>query len=170
MTDDPASLDRVHDVVVPAPVPWWPPAPGWYWVLGLAAVLAIAGIIRASIRWQRNAYRREALAEWARGHALLLAEPSRRAEALRHFAELLKRTALSAFPRREVASLTGSGWLAFLNRTGRGTFSAESCTLLEEAAWDPVRAAAADGQMCQEAAAHVRHWLKGHTAKGGPPC
>ena len=169
MSDDPASLDRMHDVVAPAPVPWWPPAPGWYWVLGLAAVLAFAWIIRSCIRWQRNAYRREALAEWQRGQALL-ADPSRRTDALIFLAELLKRTALSAFPRREVASLTGSGWHAFLNRTGRGSFSAESCSLLEQAAYDPGQAAAAEDQKCQEAAVQVRHWLKRHTVKGGPSC
>lgn len=41
MTLDPTSLDRLHDLVLPSSVPWWPPAPGWYGVLGLL-VLAVA--------------------------------------------------------------------------------------------------------------------------------
>ena len=24
------SLDRLHDIVTPAPAPWWPPAPAWF--------------------------------------------------------------------------------------------------------------------------------------------
>ena len=50
MSDDPASLERLHDLVPPAPVPWWPLAPGWY-VLG-ALILIVAGL--AAWRWWRH--------------------------------------------------------------------------------------------------------------------
>jgi hypothetical protein len=168
MSDDPASLDRLHDIVAPPPVPWWPPAPGWYWVLGFAAVLLVLGSIRFCIRWQRSAYRREALAEWEHRRALL-AEPDRRAGALAGMAELLKRTALSAFPRPQVAPLTGTDWLAFLHRTG-GAITEDSLTLLEQAVYDPAGAAATSGQKWHAAALQVRHWLKHHKTKGAPPC
>jgi hypothetical protein len=170
MTDDPASLDRLHDVIAPPTVPWWPPAPGWYWVLGFAAFLTIALIIRSRLRWQRNSYRREALTEWEHQQALLM-EPARRADALASLAELLKRTALSAYPRPQVAALTGESWLNFLNQTGgKSRFTAEAGELLEQATCDPEKAAAANGQKCQEAALQVRHWVVHHSAEGGPPC
>ena len=120
MTPDPTSLDRLHDIVAPPPVPWWPPAPGWYFVLGILAVAGIALTIRGIHRWQSNRYRREALAEWQRLQPLLVADDTR-AEALASLAELLKRTALSAFPRRRVASLTGDG-VARVSRSHRIDF------------------------------------------------
>ena len=40
MKPDPASLENLRDIAVPPPVPWWPPAPGW-WVLGLLALLVL---------------------------------------------------------------------------------------------------------------------------------
>ena len=105
---DPGSLERLHDIAVPPPVSWWPPAPGWY-VVG-AVVLVIAGVALwvAVSRWWKNRYRRAALRE-------LDQLPRSGVAAL---AELLKRTALAAYPRERVASLTGEPWLKFLNETG----------------------------------------------------
>lgn len=107
MTDDPGSLDRLHDIVTPPPVPWWPPAPGWYAVGAAALALLAFAAWKAVAHWRRNRYRRAALRELDR------LPPTGAA-----VAALLKRTALAAYPRAEVASLTGPAWLAFLNRTG----------------------------------------------------
>ncbi|MES2708016.1 MAG: DUF4381 domain-containing protein [Verrucomicrobiota bacterium] len=166
MNPDPTSLDRLHDLVVPPPVPWWPPAPGWYWVLGTLAVVAAVAAIRLFLRWQHNRYRREALAEWRR-HEASLGDPAGRAAALAGLAELLKRTALSAWPRPRVASLTGADWLAFLDKTGATTgFSSGHGALLENAAYDPRSATALEESMIRETAVLVRHWLKHHRAGG----
>ena len=81
-------------------------------------------VLRSLLHWQHNRYRREALAELAR-HESALVDPARRADALSAMAELLKRAALTAFPRGQVATLTGPAWFAFLDRTGRtAAFSA----------------------------------------------
>src|SRR6187549_271512 len=101
MNPDPTSLDRLHDIVAPPPVPWWPPAPGWYWILGFVLVLLLVLVLRGILRWQHNRYRREALAELDRQEAALAA-PEQRAVALASIAGLLKRAALSAWPRTEV--------------------------------------------------------------------
>ena len=116
MNTDPTSLDRLHDIVMPPPSAWWPPAPAWSWILGIVLVLLLALVVRSFLLWQHNRYRREALTELRR-HESSLNDPARRAETLSAIAELLKRVALTAFPREQVAALTGPAWFSFLDKT-----------------------------------------------------
>lgn len=102
MNDASTTLDRLHDLVLPPAVPWWPLAPGWYLVLALALVVAAWGALRVWKHWQLNAYRREAMRE------LALLESSAA------IAELLRRSALAIAPRTEIAEKTGSAWLDWL--------------------------------------------------------
>lgn len=159
MSADTASLARLHDIVVPDPVPWWPPAPGWLWLLGLALVLALAVLLAGFVRWQKRRYRREALADLAR---LELAAPRRPPGAtLAALAELLKRSALTAYPRRDVAALTGPAWFAFLDRTGGTRFADGLGEALERANYldrDPARD---DGQI-RELIREVGTWIRRH--------
>jgi hypothetical protein len=108
---DPASLERLFDIVDHPPVSlWWPPAPGW-WVL-LCIVLAVGTWVL--IRWWKshraNAYRREALRELSLMDDIHL------------LSQLLKRVALAAYPREKVAALTGEKWLKFLNASAPAAF------------------------------------------------
>jgi len=98
MNDPATSLDRLHDVVLPPTVPWWPPAPGWCVVFGLALGAAALLAWRAWKRWQADAYRRAALRE-------LTAAADAPA-----IAEILRRTALAFAPRSVVAAKTGAAW------------------------------------------------------------
>jgi len=104
MNEDPASLDRLHGIVPPDPVPVWPPPAGW-WVL-LALVLVVLGgvALRLLRRHRADAYRRAALEE--AGKLVAAAD----------LVALLKRAALSAWPREEVASLSGEAWIEWLGR------------------------------------------------------
>lgn len=164
MNPDPTSLDRMHDLVAPPPVPWWPPAPGWYWVLGMLAVALVWLTGRAFSHWQKNRYRREAIAEYRRLTARLSGE-----ELLTALADLLKRAAVSAFPRAGVASLTGDRWLAFLDKTARmDGFSSETGKLLESAAYGTTRGK--PDEKHYETAALVGHWLKHHRVERSPEC
>jgi hypothetical protein len=114
---DPASLESLHDIVAAPPVPLWPPAPGWYF-LALAVLALIAWAAWHGIRKRRaNAYRRAALRELDYLFDLRLDEAGA-GSALRALPGLLKRTALAAWPRAQVASLNGREWLDFLDRTG----------------------------------------------------
>ncbi len=162
MNSDPTSLDRLHDIVAPPSVPWWPPAPGWYGVAAIILILSVVFILRSVIHWQRGRYRREALAEFARQEKLL-GDPFRRATALAALAELLKRVALTAFPRDQVAALTGPAWFDFLDRTGSTTmFASDFGPILSRAAYDPLAATALDERETRETAALVRHWIAYH--------
>jgi len=103
-------LSQLHDIHLPAAVSWWPPAPGWWVVLVL--VLFAAGLVyMLYARRRRNRWRAKALAELAR---LRDAAPER---LLRDLSVLLRRVAISRFPRHDVAALTGEAWLAFLDRS-----------------------------------------------------
>lgn len=164
MDPDPASLDRLQDIIVPPPVPWWPPAPGWYWLMGTLLVIGIVQLLMAFIRWQRNRYRREALAQW-RTQTPLLGDPNFRVSAITALATLLKRTALSAFPRAEVASLTGSAWLAFLDRTAAMQgFNSNTGALLESAAYGKLSASQLGEKEARDAASLVHQWIRNHQA------
>lgn len=109
-------LAQMHDVIAPPPLSWWPPAPGW-WILGISALLLIAGALWLAIHWwQSNAYRRLALAELAdiRGNNTLTSQ-----EKTQQLVYLLKRTFFSAYPlsRRRVAGISGGAWWRLLNST-----------------------------------------------------
>jgi hypothetical protein len=113
---DPSSLQNLNDIVLPAAVGWWPLASGWYFLLGfLLLVLGWFGY-RSLRRWINNRYRRAALHELTTISESLQCE-SERTRNLRQIPGLLKRTALSAYPRNEVASLSGKDWYGFLNST-----------------------------------------------------
>jgi hypothetical protein len=98
MTNDPASLDRLHDLALPPEVPWWPLAPGWYGVIAIGLAAASWLAFRAWKHWRSNAYRRAALQELKS-----LDTPVA-------IAELLRRTALAIAPRPVIAELTGPAW------------------------------------------------------------
>jgi hypothetical protein len=159
---DPTSLDRLHDIIVPSPVPWWPPTIGWY-VVG-AFLLYILGVlaIRACVRWRASCYRREALYELDR-IVSVLRQPEQRAEAIAAMAGLLKRAAVTAFPRDRVASLSGRAWLAFLDQTGQTkAFTTGAGPWLEKVAYDPRCAKSVPAEAIEQLEIIVRHWLSRH--------
>lgn len=100
----------IDEIILPEAVGWFPLAPGWK-VLGLIVLLLMLfQAIRLVKIWWRNRYRREALRQLSdRGKGKKLQEV---VALLPHF---LKITALHAYPRREVASLSGEDWLRFLD-------------------------------------------------------
>jgi len=106
MNEDPASLDRLHGLAVPEPVSLWPLAPGWWLLLALLLLAAAVAVIRFVRKHRADAYRRAALAELES------------LESTTDVIGLLKRTALSAWPREEVASLGGERWITWLGETG----------------------------------------------------
>lgn len=151
--DDPADLSRLADIAVPPPIPWWPPAPGWWMVLA-AVLIGCAILILAAIRrWRRNAYRRAALAELER-----LGSPADDGRAVA-ISAILKRTALVAYPRETVAPLTGAAWLAFLDRTGGMGAFAKAGALASAPSQAPKSGSAA-------LLAAARRWVKHHRVEG----
>ena len=115
-----AGLRAYH---LPDPVAWWTPAPGW-WLLGLILLLSLASLGWWLVRrHRRRAASRAASRELAALHARLAAQggaadTGAAAAFARDLSKLLRRYAIAAFPRREVAALTDEQWLRFLDRHG----------------------------------------------------
>jgi hypothetical protein len=131
---DPASLQNLQDIIEPAAVSFWPPAAGIWLIMALALLWACVGVAVLWNRWRQNAYRRAGMQELQKiRHRLRRDETTK---AIQELAALLKRVALTAFPRDRVASLSGDNWLAFLDATmGGGTFSAGPGNLLAASAY-----------------------------------
>jgi hypothetical protein len=124
-TPAPADLSKLHDFYYPPPVSWKPQTIGWYILFALVGLALLWLAYRALRHWQHNRYRRLALKEL----------PSTPPELL---SALLKRTALAAWPRNTIASLTGPDWLAFLTRTSSlDSFQQPPGSRIEELALSP---------------------------------
>ena len=109
----PQLIELMHDLARPEAVSWLPQTVGW-WVIGAwLLVLAFLGVGYAYLHWRRNRYRREAITLLQAIETGAVAGTSL-ATAGEKIAVLLKRTALVAYSRAEVASLHGSAWADFL--------------------------------------------------------
>jgi len=105
----------LRDLHLPEMISWWPLAPGWWLVIGIA-LIAVAFLLRRLLRTRRSgAARRHALMQLEQ----LLNEYEEHRNVVRFGAEvssLLRRTMLAYAPRKEIAGLTGDAWLAWLDR------------------------------------------------------
>jgi hypothetical protein len=109
----------LRDIHLPDPVPWWPPAPGWW----LLAALALLGAIAFGLHYYRYRSRRSALRALGRARAALDrgADP---VGCLQEVSTVLRRFAMTCAEARRgedvtdfrcVAGLIGERWLAYLD-------------------------------------------------------
>ena len=143
-----ALLDRLEPLPEPPVVSFWPQTEAWLWV-GLVGLALAAWFVRyALIRRRANAYRHAALREIA----LATRSPA-------NLAEILRRTALVAYPRVEVAGLYGDDWLKFLDRTGHGSDFREG---VGRAFADAPYSDTEQGAESKQLAALAARWVRRH--------
>lgn len=142
-------LDMLKPAPVPDPISMTPQTWGWV-VVAIAFLTVVATGLYLYLRHRRaNAYRRAALAEieHAGGDAAKIAE-------------VLRRTALAAYPRTQVAGLFGKEWLSFLQQTsGIVTFSEPSAQSLINA---PYRETPQNPDVTKL----VQDWIRSHKSEG----
>ena len=111
-------LANLKDIHLPPPVSLWPPAPGW-WIL---AVLLILFFFISAVWIFRQHKKRKPKTEALRilkDLQILYQSSKDEVVSLRNLSNLLRRTALTFYDNNEVASLQGSSWLEFLDKTGK---------------------------------------------------
>ena len=155
--NDSGSLQNLNDIVVPGAVPWWPLAPGWYVLAGVTLVVLTILLARWWRQWQRDAYRRQALNELAAIRA------GTQAASARALPELLKRTALSAWPRGEVAALSGPDWHRFLDQSaGIERFCGNAGVTLDQLAYAGPAGELPTADSLQQVMDATETWLRRH--------
>lgn len=104
----------LRDIHLPDPISWWPPAPGWWLLLGLLLVLVALSFLFSHL-WRRGRLRREARAvlEQIQNRYAQQGDGQQLAVDL---SVLLRRIAISRYPQAEVAGLTDAEWLGFLDQ------------------------------------------------------
>lgn len=103
----------LRDIHLPDAISWWPPAMGW-WILAVLIPLCSYLIFRLYKRLTRKTALKFAKNQL---QALKLDEQLTKQEKLIALSSLMRRTAISLYPRSEVASLTGEAWLNFLDHS-----------------------------------------------------
>lgn len=138
-------LDMLEPAPAPDPISMMPQTWGWAGLALILTGLIVLGV-NAVLRHRRaNAYRREALVELAAA-----------GDSAAKTAEILRRTALVAFPRKQVASLHGDKWVNFLDQTSeKKSFQENTCRALSEA---PYREDSTDPNLTKLA----RDWIRTH--------
>ncbi|MEZ8696139.1 DUF4381 domain-containing protein [Vibrio lentus] len=106
-------------IITPDAPTWWPLAWGW-WVVFITATALIALVFFIVKRRQKNQYaKNEALACFRNSQSSNTLSPSAAQD-------IVRQAALSYFPRKKVAGLSGDDWLAFLDaQLAKPLFSAK---------------------------------------------
>ena len=149
------SLAGIVEVQPPPVVSWYPTTPGW---LGIVVVLlALLGYVlaRRMVRYRKNAYRRAALVEL--DHLVSDARFS-------GIPKLLRRTALYAYRRPQVAAPLRAEWETWLDAHCPGSsFATRYRGSLSQLGYQaghtiPNQDLVAIGQ-------HAAHWIRHHEAR-----
>jgi hypothetical protein len=153
-------IHGIDEIIVPDAVPWWPSAPAWK-VLGVIMVLLLmAQALRWTKHWWRNRYRREALRQLEQIQRKAGTQLQDVVEVLPYY---IKVTALQAYPREDVASLSGSDWLSFLDASYSGpAFSAGTGKKLLSVSYLPREQWQMDDTESQKLIEMSRKWIARH--------
>lgn len=139
----------LRDIHLPEPIGWWPLAPGW-WIL-LAILILLPVLIALFIKWRRHQRRQGRVKQQVEDELKRIRDSyQQHQDSLRLIQELsalLRRAAISRYPRSEVASLTGEHWLNFLDRQLDSTdFSQGTGRILGDAPYRPTTPSPEDAE------------------------
>lgn len=144
-------INGIVEVQPPPDISWMPQTMGWAIVAALLGAPLLYAVYLAVRRYHRNAYRREALEELSNLDAQ---------KDYHLLPRLLRRTALSAYPRDQVAALSGLEWETWLDQKCPGCqFASAYRGQLSKLAYARKRHLDASA-LCQQ----VSLWIKKHEA------
>ncbi len=152
-------IHGIDEIIVADAISWWPATPGWAVLTTIAGVFLLAKAIQMAKRWWADRYRRQAIKK--------LDQLQNKLQPLQVVYELpfyLKAVALQAYPRKQVASLSGKNWLAFLDAHYQGpSFQQDPGRQLLSFAYQPSDHRQLDDNQAAGVIDMARLWIATHT-------
>ncbi len=111
-----AQLQALYE---PEPVKFSFQTPGWYILAGVLLIIVLFLLVRWTINYKKNAYRREALKNLEAIQARF--RQNNDISCVNDTLVLLKLVAIQTFGRQTVAELYGDKWIQFLEDSGKDT-------------------------------------------------
>jgi hypothetical protein len=153
---NPDLLAQLRDIHVAPELPWWPPAPGWWALVGLL-LLALAWLTRRAIKRYRIRQRRRQMLAWVDGLQASM-DAGRHPQAfLSMLNQIFKIVALRAFPERRCAQLSGPEWVDFVREQLGDASGSETLAVLATGPYEPAPHFDA-GVLCEL----TRTWIRRH--------
>ena len=148
-----ASLDNLHDIIVPEAVGFFPPAPGWYTVGLLCLALLFHFMVKRYKQYKKSEYKREALKE------LLTYEKSSK-ENVVALLTLAKRVGIAAFGRHEIVKLSDDSWWDFMEQHSKTKVDSQLRVALSKLLYDA--SYTWDNTLYEKTSTFVTVWIKTH--------
>ncbi|MDQ6963366.1 MAG: DUF4381 domain-containing protein [Mariprofundales bacterium] len=115
---NPDPLAQLRDIHLPESVSWWPPAPGWWILLGVVVIALIAGWVLIR-RYRQSSWQRRALQQLTEEIEQIEShykQSNDGAAACSAISSLLRRVAVSTSPEQTISGIHGDRWLQFLDQ------------------------------------------------------
>ena len=143
-----ASLDNLHDIIVPDSIGFFPLSTGWMIMLIISLALLFHWIVQTYKQYEKTRYKREALKAMEKENGLL------------ELLSLAKRVGIAAYGREKIALLTGDAWWDFMEAHSHvnveNTLRDEIAKCLYDASYSM------DSKMLTEVNTMVSVWIKTH--------
>jgi len=153
---NPDLMAQLRDIHGAPPVPWWPPAPGW-WVVALLVLAVLLWFGRQLLARYRVHQRRRQMLGWI-DHLNATVDPQKDPQAyLSTLNRVFKVVALRAFHEQQCAGMAGEQWTDFLQQNLNAKQSGEALSVLASGPYHPVPQF--DSAIVSELA---RAWIKQH--------
>ena len=129
------ALKELVETQAPEVISWWPQTLAWKLILVLVIMFTLSKIYKLYVNYQRNAYRRDAIAWITKLPSYSANSPE---AAFRQLPALLRHTAIMGYGREKVSLLSNEAWESWLDeQCSRSEFSSKYSKLLHQLAYAP---------------------------------
>ena len=153
-------IHGINEIILPSDISWWPSTIGWKILALLLFIFVSYRLFKFALAWWSNRYRREAIKQISTLQNVSANDLTNVIEQLPFY---LKTTALQAYPRDQVAQLSGAAWIDFLNvKAGSEYFNPNVSEQLLTISYRPKEQWQLTEEQCLNLINLTKLWIKRH--------